>query len=165
VAPAPAPELDPEPGVTAADKIGGGTGGDGDGATERGFGGDGDEPGRRGPRELFARVTGGGVPSGPPAHDDRQYLSLEQATALRKQDYFPRLPASLWPTRQPYVVVVDLCVSEQGLVVDAVLQSSASRRLDPVVMAAVRTWRYQPFLVDGAARAFCHEITIEYTIP
>jgi TonB family protein len=67
--------------------------------------------------------------------------------------------------RAPYVVVVELCVSEQGDVSDAVLKSSASARLDPVVLAAVMTWRYQPLVVDGAPRPFCHEITIEYTLP
>jgi TonB family protein len=81
---------------------------------------------------------------------------------LRIRDYFPRLPAAAWPELRPYIVRVGLCVSEAGAVTEAVLQSSASPALDPVVLTAVKGWRYRPRLVDGQARPFCHAVTIAY---
>jgi TonB family protein len=59
-------------------------------------------------------------------------------------------------------VVVELCVSEQGRVSEAELLSRASDRLDPVVLAAVRGWRYRPHLESGIPRPFCHGVVIKY---
>jgi hypothetical protein len=131
-------------------------------------GGAGDESGEgqggglaRGRRpELFARVIGGGIPTG--AHGDRRYVSLREATSLRTRDYFPRLPAALWTERGPYVVVIELCVSVEGRVSRAALQSQASPRLDPLVLAAVRGWRYRPRLEEGQPSPFCHGVVIKY---
>ena len=75
---------------------------------------------------------------------------------------FPRLPAALWPDRGPYVVAIELCVSEQGQVSEAELLSRASARLDPVVLAAVRGWRYRPRLEGGKPSPFCHGVIIKY---
>jgi hypothetical protein len=122
-------------------------------------GGGGDALGPRArPRELVARVVGSGevVPPGAPV------VSLREATALRTRDYFPRLPAALWTDARPYIVRVGLCVSDAGRVIDAVLQSAASPALDPLVLAAVRGWRYRPRLVDGQPQPFCHAVTIAY---
>jgi hypothetical protein len=132
----------------------GGADGDGDG------GGGGSIRGRR--QELFARVIGGGVAPESAARRDRRFLTVKEATALRTQDYFPRLPAALWPERAPYIVVIELCVSEQGRVSEAELLSRASERLDPVVLTAVRGWRYRPLLEGGTPRPFCHGVVIKY---
>ena len=95
-------------------------------------------------------------PPGPP------FVSLKEATTLRTHDYFPRLPAALWPERGPYVVAIELCVSEHGQVSEAELLSGASARLDPVVLAAVRGWRYRPRLESGKPSPFCHGVIIKY---
>lgn len=135
-----------------------------DGAAEgmpEGDGGGGMVRGLHGrPRELIARVIGDGPGELPAA--TAPVVSLREATALRVRDYFPRLPAASWPEARPYIVQVAVCVSEAGSVSDAVLQSSASPSLDPVVLAAVRSWRYRPRLVAGEPRPFCHGVTIAY---
>jgi hypothetical protein len=132
--------------------------GPGDGPIE-GEGG-GSVRGRR--PELFARVIGGGIPTGAPARGDRRFVSLKEATTLRTHDYFPRLPAAWWPERGPYVVAIELCVSEEGRVSEAALRSRASARLDPVVLAAVRGWRYRPRVEGGKPSPFCHGVVIKY---
>jgi hypothetical protein len=114
------------------------------------------------PRELVARVVGSGADLRGLATGGAPLVSLKEATALRTRDYFPRLPAALWPEARPYIVRVGLCVSEAGRVSEVALQSSASPTLDPVVLTAVRSWRYRPRVVDGQARPFCHAVTIAY---
>ncbi len=133
-----------------------GLGGTGDGLGDGG----GSIRGRR--QELFARVIGGGVAAESPARRDRPFVSLKEATALRTEDYFPRLPAALWPERGAYVVAIELCVSEQGQVSEAELLSDASAHLDPVVLSAVRGWRYRPLLQSGKPTPFCHGVIIKY---
>jgi TonB family protein len=132
----------------------------GDGPDDEGGGAGGAALGVRGrPRELVARVVGAGPYQGP---ETAPVVSLKEATALRTRDYFPRLPAALWPEARPYIVRVRLCVSEAGRVTDAALQSAASAVLDPQVLAAVKGWRYRPRLIGGEARPFCHTVTIAY---
>ena len=126
-----------------------------DGAGE----GDGYLRGRR--PELFARVLGN-VEAGWTRRQDRPFVSHKEATTLRTDDYFPRLPAALWTEREPYVVVIELCVTEEGRVSEAALLSRASARLDPVVLAAVRSWRYSPRLEGGKPHPFCHGVVIKY---
>ena len=99
---------------------------------------------------------------GAAARADRRFVSLKEATTLRTHDYFPRLPAALWTERGPYVVVIELCVSPEGRVSEAALLSQASARLDPVVLAAVRGWRYRPRFEDGKPSPFCHGVVIKY---
>jgi hypothetical protein len=133
-----------------------GAGAEGEGAGDGG----GSVRGRR--PELFARVIGSGLAAESPARRDRPFVSLKEATTLRTHDYFPRLPAALWPERGPYVVAIELCVSEQGQVSEAELLSGASPRLDPMVLAAVRGWRYRPRLEGGKPSPFCHGVIIKY---
>ena len=115
---------------------------------------------RRRRDELAGRVVGDGTIGGG-AHG-LPYVSRREATSLRTYDFFPRLPASLWRGEHAYVVMVELCVSEEGRVSDAALVVRTSPELDPVVLDAVRTWRYRPRLVDGRAGPFCHVVTIKY---
>jgi hypothetical protein len=116
---------------------------------------------RRRPLELSGRVVGGGDrevmrPEGLP------YAPREESTELRTYDVFPPLPAAQWTSDRPYLIVLDVCVSGEGQVSDVTLVRPASRTLDPVVLEAVRTWRYKPRLVDGHAQAFCHVVAIKY---
>jgi hypothetical protein len=57
--------------------------------------------------------------------------------------------------------MIELCVTERvgqrgGLAI------AASARLDPVVLAAVRGWRYRPRLEGGKPSPFCHGVVIKY---
>jgi hypothetical protein len=116
--------------------------------------------GRR-PVELFGRVVGGNRREVMGSHG-LPYAPLKESTELRTYDVFPPLPAAQWPGDRPYVVVLDVCVSGDGLVSDVALVKPASQIFDPVVLEAVRTWRYKPRLVDGQAQAFCHVVAIKY---
>jgi hypothetical protein len=154
----------PAPVVTAlAGTTGGGLGDDqghpgGDGAA----GGGGGRGRRR--AELFARIVGSGIRPGTPVRGDLPFISLREATALRTSDFFPRLPAALWTGRNAYLVALEVCVSEQGWVSEASLRSSASPRLDAIVLAAARGWRYRPRLQGGRPAPFCHGVLIRYEI-
>ena len=55
---------------------------------------------------------------------------------------------------------LEICVGADGRVHEAALRSSASARLDPVVLAAAKTWQYRPRLVDGKPAPFCHGVVI-----
>ena len=148
--------------VPGAGGEGRGTGegaGDGDGS---GSGDDaGDQVENLG-KELHARILGDVSVDLPRDEQQRAVLPHDQATALRQRDIFPRLPESLWPQWRPYVVTLRVCVDEQGQVSDATLLSSAAPRLDRMVAAAARSWRYQPFQAAGRATAFCHGVVIQY---
>ena len=126
--------------------------------------GDGFGPGAGGTamsRELHARVLGNEAFDVRP-REGAPTISHDEATALRTRDTFPRLPESVWPEWRPYIVKIEICVAEDGRVREAVLRSSASARLDPVVLAAAKTWQYRPRLVDGKPAPFCHGVVIKY---
>jgi hypothetical protein len=154
-----------EPPAAPADPVAGAGEGVGAGAGNGlgdGFG-DGFGPGVGGTmsRELHARVLGDEVVDFRP-HEDAPTISHDEATALRIRDRFPRLPESVWPDWRPYIVKLEICVAEDGHVREATLRSSASARLDPVVLAAARTWQYRPRLVDGKPSPFCQGVVIKY---
>ena len=126
--------------------------------------GDGFGDGAGGPamtRELHARVLGNEVLDVRP-REGVPTISHDEATALRTRDSFPRLPESVWPEWRPYIVRLEICVGEDGRVREAALRSSASARLDPIVVAAAKTWQYRPRLVDGGPAPFCHGVVIKY---
>jgi hypothetical protein len=112
-------------------------------------------------RELHARVLGNEVVDVRP-REGAPTISHEEATALRVRDSFPRLPESVWPEWRPYIVKLEICVGDDGRVREAALRSSASPRLDPVVLAAAKTWQYRPRVVDGKPAPFCHGVVIKY---
>jgi TonB family protein len=43
-----------------------------------------------------------------------------------------------------------------------VLQSTGDRGLDAALTAAMKRWKYRPYLRDGKVIAFCHPLTVEY---
>jgi len=156
------------PGAPAAGPPGDQAAGAGDGAgAGNGLGdgvGDGFGAGSGGTemsRELHARVLGNEVMDVRP-REGAPTISHDEATALRTRDSFPRLPESVWPEWRPYIVKLEICVAEDGRVREAELRSSASARLDHVVLAAAKTWQYRPRLVDGKPAPFCHGVVIKY---
>ena len=165
--PAP-PATEPPAAVDISDTTGFGTGpGQGDGVgAGLGTGEDDAGTGRRRRVLIHGRVAGedrmGHIPRVHQGRGAGPYVSVDEATTLRTHDFFPPLPAALWPSFRPYVVVVDLCVSAEGRVSDAAFVVKSSPALDPIVLAAVRTWRYRPRLVGGAPHGFCHLVTIQY---
>lgn len=148
-------------GQEAGAGAGGAQAGAGAAAGPQGEGNLGTRPARRRPLQLFGRVVGGNRRAGM-GPQGMPYAPLKESTELRTYDVFPPLPAAQWTSDRPYLVVLDVCVAGDGQVSEVALVRPASRLFDPVVLEAVRTWRYRPRLVDGEARAFCHVVAIKY---
>jgi hypothetical protein len=134
-----------------------GAGGDGSGSGA----GAGSGPGRGRPgEELRARVVGGRP--GRAGEAGIAYIPLDEATELRAYDHFPRLPSAWLGGDRAYLAVVEICVSAEGRVSRASTRESSAPRLDGLLLAGVRTWRYRARLVDGRPQPFCHVLAIKY---
>jgi outer membrane biosynthesis protein TonB len=92
------------------------------------------------------------------------FLPADVATYLRAQDEFPSLPSSLRHRGAHYQAKLEICVAADGRVTDVGFRSEPAPALDSVLQAAVRGWRYRPFLVDGVATPFCHRMIVSYEI-
>jgi TonB family protein len=61
--------------------------------------------------------------------------------------------------------VTKLCVGTDGGVTSAAtLSSTRYSEYDQAILAAIHTWRYQPYLVDNKPVAVCSSVTFIYTI-
>lgn len=61
-----------------------------------------------------------------------------------------------------FSVELKICVATDGAVSGVTLTRGAAQSLDDLTVAAARTWRYKPLVIEGAARPFCHKILIHY---
>lgn len=96
----------------------------------------------------------------PPPPAPVPHIGADTARALRVYDTFPKV---LEQARLAHAeVVVQVCVSDHGLVDDAVIARGGTRAIDDTLRAAIRSWRYRPLLVNGAATPFCHFLRITY---
>jgi outer membrane biosynthesis protein TonB len=112
-------------------------------------------------------VRGGSSAAGDPTRAPRStpvFLPADVATYLRAQDEFPSLPSSLRHRGAHYQAKLEICVAADGRVTDVGFRSEPAPALDSVLQAAVRGWRYRPFLVDGVATPFCHRMIVSYEI-
>jgi outer membrane biosynthesis protein TonB len=105
-------------------------------------------------------TEGNGTGVGPAG--GRARLRPSEAAALRTHEHFPNLPESLRVPRTTYKTVLQICVDERGAVERTEVHTSSDRRLDEVLEAAARTWRYQPYRIAAAAAPFCHLMTFTY---
>jgi hypothetical protein len=112
-------------------------------------------------------VHGGASAASDPTRAPRStpvFLPAEVASYLRAQDEFPSLPSSLRHRGAHYQAKLEICVAADGRVTDVGFRSEPAPALDSVLQAAVRGWRYRPFLVDGVATPFCHRMIVSYEI-
>jgi TonB family protein len=107
------------------------------------------------------RGTSGVAPKPIPLSDPYPVSPL-QASYLRVYQTFPSMPSWLWTQGRVFSVELKICVAPNGNVSGVTLVRSAVRTLDDAVVAAARTWRYRPLVVEGTARPFCHGILIHY---
>jgi outer membrane biosynthesis protein TonB len=91
-------------------------------------------------------------------------VTPSEATYLRTYETFPSLPRSLWVVGRVYNVMTRVCVSADGRVSGVAVRSGAEPELDQLLVATMRSWRYRPRLVDGAARPFCHLMKVQYAV-
>ena len=99
-----------------------------------------------------------------PARSTPVFLTADVASYLRSQDDFPALPASLRRQGARYQAKLEICVAADGRVTDVGFRSREAAALDSVLQAAVRGWRYRPFVVDGVPTPFCHNLIVSYEI-
>src|SRR5262249_50789600 len=73
----------------------------------------------------------------------------------------PRIPAAVWASLSRGSALARICVDPEGRVTDLrFLRASAG--LQEPLRAAVRTWRYRPFLSHGHAVSACFEMPFEF---
>ncbi len=91
-------------------------------------------------------------------------------TAVRRIDGEPRIsPDSLTVSeiqradKQHVTGVFQVCVDSKGDVADiGVVKSTTYRAYDAKIQRQIRTWKYQPVLLDGKAAPFCTMVTLIY---
>jgi hypothetical protein len=105
--------------------------------------------------------TSGSSPGALPSSENYPVSPL-QASYLRIYQTFPSVPTALWFQSRVFSVELKICVATTGAVSGVTLTRSAAQSLDDLTVAAARTWRYKPLVIEGAARPFCHKILIHY---
>jgi outer membrane biosynthesis protein TonB len=114
---------------------------------------------------IASNLLGGAAPSGVAARIDQPTdVSPSEATYLRTYETFPSLPRSLWVVGRVYNVMTHVCVSAEGRVTGVAIRSGAAPELDQLLVSTMRSWRYRPRYVDGAARPFCHLMKVQYAV-
>jgi protein TonB len=115
----------------------------------------------------------GGVPGGvaggegpAPARAEATFLPLRVATgrlAINPYDapYRARLPPALAKAGMSLWAMLKVCVDPDGRVVDVKIIKSADPTLDPNIIAALKTWRYHPYTLNGRAVPFCTIVRYE----
>jgi periplasmic protein TonB len=69
-----------------------------------------------------------------------------------------RLPPALTRSGLQLWALVRVCVSRDGTVDDVRFLKSADPIVDPLVVQALRTWRYRPYQVNGRPVPFCTNV-------
>jgi hypothetical protein len=73
----------------------------------------------------------------------------------------PRLSPALINTGKHLWTLMKVCVARDGLVQEVKVMRGADPAVDPAVVAAVASWRYRPYTVDGRAVPFCTVVRYE----
>jgi protein TonB len=84
--------------------------------------------------------------------------------AIDPQDprYRPQLPPGVRHAGMSVSALLRVCVDRDGRVVDVKVLRGDDQPVNDAFIAAVRTWRYQPFKVDGRPVPFC--TPVNYTV-
>ena len=87
------------------------------------------------------------------------------AASLRVYDTFPSMPAPLRGPGAHHLVTVNICVSERGSVNRIQISAPAgTTALEHALREAISTWRYRPFMLQGAPVPFCHLLRLRYQL-
>jgi protein TonB len=113
----------------------------------------------------------GGVPGGPgttPGPGPTKYISPTVARGQLAIDpqsdpYRVKLPPALASAGMVLWALLKICVKPDGQVQEVAILRGADPALDPLIVAAVRTWRYRPYTVDGRPVPFCTNVRYEIT--
>jgi hypothetical protein len=118
--------------------------------TDRVIDGGGDDPGRG--RE---RGTGTGVFV--PPNVARGQLAIDP----QSDQYRPKLPPAVIHSGMVIWVLARLCARSDGQVEQVKIIKGADPTVDPLIAAALQTWRYRPWAVDGRPVPFCTNVRYE----
>jgi protein TonB len=91
-----------------------------------------------------------------------QSLPAQMANSRRISGAEPELPAVLRRTSLVYVVAAKICVSKTGSIDSVSITQSSDSLLERNVLAAVKGWRYRPFMSNNKAVPFCTSLRFEY---
>jgi hypothetical protein len=118
---------------------------------------------RGGPGSLAGRVS---FSSDPLAFDTVVMLAPNVGgkrlrTDITKDPYRPHMPPDM--NRSGFLIwgLFKVCVDSTGAVTRVSTMKSADVQADAQWMALIRTWRYQPYELDGRAIAFCHPMRLQ----
>jgi protein TonB len=110
----------------------------------------------------------GGVETGIIGTDPPQatFLPPKVATgrlAIDPQDprYQAHLPSALARAGMSLWAMLKVCVRAEGEVSEVKVIRGADPTVDPLIVAAIMTWRYHPYTVDGRPVPFCTNIRYE----
>jgi hypothetical protein len=112
---------------------------------------------------MHATVSVRALTSEQPAPQQTVEIGASEARYLRTYEAFPSLPRSLWAFGRTYAVLTQVCVSAEGTVSGVSIRDGSAPELERVITSTVRSWRYRPRMVEGAARPFCHLMKFVYT--
>ena len=116
------------------------------------------------PQPGDGRPSGGATPEAPTPARAPPVVSGVVARALRVYDTFPRMPEILRMGAHAEITEAEICVSEQGSV-HSVRLRGASAPLEHALRAAILTWRYRPYVMNGQTVPFCHVSRFVYGAP
>ena len=74
--------------------------------------------------------------------------------------YVPKMPKRLPP--RPRWFLLHLCVSRKGAVVVAKVLRGEEPAANAAALAAVKRWRYQPYVINGETVPFCSVLRLEH---
>jgi protein TonB len=77
--------------------------------------------------------------------------------------YKPTLPPALAKAGMTLWAMVKLCVKQDGNVDEVKILKGADPSLDPLIIVAMKNWRYRPYSVDGRPVPFCTNVRYEIT--
>jgi hypothetical protein len=108
-----------------------------------------------------ANLTPAAMPPARTPPPPAMYVPASVAQSLRLDDPYPDLPDHMRGSR-PLTALVEICVSDRGLVHQVTLDHAAPPALAQILTAAIRTWRYRPLIAQGHPQPFCHVMQISY---
>jgi TonB family protein len=119
------------------------------------------------------KESGGGAPPVPHAGEGRGNAENGNGNGNDNEDALPAFP--IFSPRPPVTdrallpaieakIVVDVKVNEDGAVVSEDLVKGMGNQLDQIVLATVKTWRFQPATVNGKPVAAEAEIVFPFNL-
>jgi protein TonB len=79
----------------------------------------------------------------------------------QEDQYRAKLPPALAKAGMVLWAMLKVCVKPDGHVDEVKILKGADPTLDPNIIAAVRSWRYKPYTVDGRPVPFCTNVRYE----